>query len=141
MKVFGTNARAPSGPTDCSSSGYLCDQVRRPLAVSCRRGIVGGMSFEPEYPDTLELIGPQGGRVKIADFLVGEPIEVDGLKYKTITITTPLRNIKPGDRLQVVDAADADKVICIFVAESVTMILRGEVLCHIDGKVYLRNGS
>ena len=57
------------------------------------------MSFEPEYPDTLELIGPQGGRVKIADFLMGEPIEVDGLKYKTITITTPLRNIKPGDFL------------------------------------------
>jgi hypothetical protein len=99
------------------------------------------MSFEPKYPDTLELIGPLGGRVKIADFLVGEPIEVDGLKYKTITITTPLRNIKPGDRLQVVDTADDDKVICIFVAESVTMVLRGEVLCNIDGKVYLRNGS
>ena len=126
---------------NCSSSGYFCDQVRRPLAVSCRRGIVGGMSFEPEYPDTLALIGPQGGRVKIADFLMGEPIEVDGLKYKTITITTPLRNIKPGDRLQVVDAADGDKVICIFVAESVTMVLRGEVFCQIDGKVYLRNGS
>ena len=47
------------------------------------------MSFEPEYPDTLELIGPYGGRVKVADFLMGEPIEVDGLKYKTITITTP----------------------------------------------------
>src|SRR4249919_687745 len=114
-----------------SSSGYLSDQVRRPLAVSWCRGIVGGMSFEPGYSDTLELIGPQGGRVKIADFLMGEPIEVDGLKYKTITITTPLRNIKPGDRLQVVDAADDDKVICIFVAESVTMILRGEVLSHI----------
>lgn len=126
---------------ECSSSGYLCDQVRRPLAVSCRRGIVGGMSFEPEYPDTLELIGPQGGRVKIADFLMGEPIEVDGLKFKTITITTPLRNIKPGDRLQVVDAADDDKAICVFVAESVTMVLRGEVLCHIEGKVYLSNGS
>jgi hypothetical protein len=99
------------------------------------------MSLEPKYPDTLELIGPQGGRVKIADCLMGEPIDVDGLKYKTITITTPLRNIKPGDRLQVVDAADAARVICIFVAESVTMILRGEVLCHIDGKVYLTNGS
>ena len=98
------------------------------------------MSFEPEYPDTLKLIGPQGGRVKIADFLMGEPIEVDGLKYKTITITTPLRNIKPGDRLQVVDAADDDKVICIFVAECVTMVLRGKLHCHIDGKVYLRNG-
>ena len=98
------------------------------------------MSFEPEYPDTLELIGPQGGRVKIADFLMGEPIKVDELKYKTITITTPLRNIKPGDRLQVVDAADDDKVICIFVAESVTMVLRGEVLCHIDGKVYSGSG-
>ena len=78
--------------------------------------------------------------MKIADFLMGEPIGVDGLNYKTITITTPLRNIKPGDRLQVVDAADDDKVICIFVAESVTMVLRGEVLCRIDGKVYLRNG-
>src|SRR3954467_4133775 len=99
------------------------------------------MSFEPEYLDALKLIVPQGGRVKIADFLMSEPIEVDGLKYKTITITTPLRNIKPGDRLQVVDAADDDKVICIFVAESVTMVLRGEVHCLIDGKVYLENGS
>ena len=99
------------------------------------------MSFEAKYPDTLQLIGPQGGRVKIADFLMGEPIELDGSKYKTITITTPLRNIKPGDRLQVVDAANDDKVICIFVAESVTMVLRGEVFCQIDGKVYLRNGS
>ena len=99
------------------------------------------MSIEAEHPDTFQLIGPHGGRVKIADFLMGEPIEVDGLKYTTITITTPLRNIKPGDRLQVVDAADDDKVICTFVAESVTMILRGEVLCHIDGKVYLTNDS
>jgi len=99
------------------------------------------MSFEAKYPDTLQLIGPQGGRVKIADFLMGEPIEVDGLKYKTVTTITPLRNIKPGNRLQVVDTADDDTVICKFVAESVTMILRGEVLCHIEGKVDLTNGS
>ena len=44
---------------DCSSSGYLCDQERRPLAVYCRRGIFSGMSFEPDYPDSLELIGPR----------------------------------------------------------------------------------
>ena len=126
---------------DCGFSGYLCDQGRRPLAVFCLRGMVGGMCFEPEYSDTLELIGPHGGRVKIVAFILGEPIEMDGLKYKAITITTPLRNIKPGDRLQVVNTANNETEVCRFVAESVTMVLRDEVLCHIEGKVYLRNGS
>lgn len=102
------------------------------------RGILNGMSNMPPYPDTLELIDPLGDRVKVADIVVSDPIEQDGLRYQTIAVTTLLRKINPGVRLQIVDAARDDKVVCEFIAESIKMFFRGEQFIRVDGKHYLK---
>jgi hypothetical protein len=90
------------------------------------------------YPDTLELIIPPGVRVKVADIIVSEPIEQDGLEYQTITLTAPFRGVHLGMALQVVDAAENDKLICGFMPEKISMFFRGEQFMRIDGKHYLR---
>ena len=90
------------------------------------------------FPDTLELIVPPDGRVKVAELTISEPIEKDGTEYRTITLTAAFCALRPATPLRVVDAADDDKLICAFVAESISMFLRGEQFIRIDGKQYLR---
>jgi hypothetical protein len=87
--------------------------------------------------DNLELIDPTGRRIKIADIVNGDVIEEDdGAKWQSITLTIPVRNIKAGSRLQVVDT-QSNKVISTFVAESISMFFKGEQFARIDGRHYI----
>ena len=91
-----------------------------------------------EVPDTLELIIAPNVRVKVADILISEPIEQDGAKFQTITLTIPFRAIELGTRLTVVDGAADGKVFCVFMPERVKMVMRGEAFVRVDGRHFIR---
>lgn len=88
--------------------------------------------------ENLHLHDNQGFHSEIADFLVGEPIDDDGLKYQELKLTTPMaRAIQPGSQLVVIDSAK-DSVVVQFVAESVSMQFSGEQFFIIEGKNYIK---
>ena len=64
------------------------------------------------YSDNLQLMDEHGVHSKIADFIVGEPVDENGLKYQSLTLTVPLtRIVQLGTTLTVFDITNNRPVI------------------------------
>ena len=87
---------------------------------------------------SLVLIGESGAKVSdIADLLVGDLVDDDGLKYQDLTMTTPLSlSVRPGNRLAVFDTAKKQQ-LCSFVVEGITTQVEGEQFLTINGRNYI----
>ncbi len=87
--------------------------------------------------DTLELIDPNGVRVKVAEFIFSDPFDEDGVKFQKITITILPHIIPPAALLRVVDAAENDRFIVAFNAESSHHFFGDDNIVRVEGKHYL----
>lgn len=87
--------------------------------------------------DNLVLSDEQGHRTKIAEFILGKPIDEDGFKYQTITLTIRFTTaFKLGNKLTVTDAT-SDQQIVTFMPERIVMFMKGEAFNKIEGRKIL----
>ena len=85
----------------------------------------------------LELSDERGFYSLIADYIVGDPVDEDGLQYRTLTVIAPfVRCISHGARLTIYDHAE-DEIVMSFTADSIALPSRSEEFVKIVGRLIL----
>lgn len=86
---------------------------------------------------SLQLHGPTGPIATVADLVISDPVDEQGLVYRNVALTIPFVNSpQVGISLKVLDSGSG-KTVCSFVAERVLMQFENERFLKISGRIYL----